>query len=75
MFTSNGCELINYQCRSSTEVPPTPDSGASTFSTITIKLISVSGNNIVISITPDTESEKEYKTSAKATISGLSLVD
>ena len=56
-------------------VPPTPDSGPSTFTTITIKLISVSGNNIVISITPDTESEKEYKTSAKAIISGLSLVD
>ena len=75
MFTSNGCELINYQCRSSTEVAPTPVTGPSTFSTITIKLISVSGNNIVISIIPDTESEKEYKTSAKATISGLSLVD
>ena len=34
MFTSNRCELINYQCRSSTEVPPTPDSGPSTFSTM-----------------------------------------
>ena len=70
---STTCSAIGGQGNEE-EVPPTP-SGPSTFTTITIKLISVSGNNIVISITPDTESEKEYKTSAKAIISGLSLVD
>ena len=80
--TSNGCAykapVGTCSAKAGPEnpevVPPTP-SEPSTFTTITIKLISVSGNNIVISITPDTENEKEYKTSAKATISGLSLVD
>ena len=81
--TSNGCSYVapvgTCSAKAGPEnpevVPPTPDSGPSTFTTITIKLISVSGNNIVISITPDDEIEKEYKTSAKAIISGLSLVD
>jgi hypothetical protein len=45
------------------------------FTSITLKLISVSGNNVVISITPDNNNEKDYKTTAKATINGLSLVD
>ena len=45
-----------------------------TFTTTTIKLTSVSGKNVVLSITP-VEAEKDYKTTSKASITGLSLTD
>ena len=45
-----------------------------TFTTTTIKLTSVSGKNVVLSITP-VEAEKNYKTTSKASITGLSLTD
>ena len=45
-----------------------------TFTTTTIKLTSVSGKNVVLSITPVKE-EKDYKTTSKASITGLSLTD
>ena len=50
------------------EVNPT------TFTTTTIKLTSVSGKNVVLSITP-VQAEKDYQTTSKASITGLSLTD
>ena len=47
---------------------------STTFTTTTIKLTSVSGKNVVLSITP-VEAEKNYKTTSKASITGLSLTD
>lgn len=78
------CEISGNDCIPTNECNYQPGNAAScksaavekiVFTSITLKLISVSGNNVVISITPDNNNEKDYKTTAKATINGLSLVD
>ena len=50
------------------------ETSPTTFTTTSIKLTSVSGKNVVLSITP-VEAEKDYKTTSKASITGLSLTD
>ena len=50
------------------------ETSPTTFTTTSIKLTSVSGKNVVLSITP-VEAEKNYQTTAKASITGLSLTD
>ena len=62
------CSAIPEDPNEGNEVNPT------TFTTTTIKLTSVSGKNVVLSITP-VEAEKNYKTTSKASITGLSLTD
>ena len=78
--TSNGC---TYKAASGTCSAKAVDqdqnednevTSSTTFTTTSIKLTSVSGKNVVLSITP-VEAEKDYKTTSKASITGLSLTD
>jgi len=77
--TSNGCTYVAAVGTCSAKaVDQDPNEGdevnPTTFTTTTIKLTSVSGKNVVLSITP-VEAEKDYKTTSKASITGLSLTD
>ena len=76
--TSNGCtyKAAVGTCSAKGVDPNEGDEVTSptTFTTTTIKLTSVSGKNVVLSITP-VEAEKDYKTTSKASITGLSLTD
>lgn len=76
--TTTGCtyKAAVGTCSAKAVDPNEGDEVASptTFTTTTIKLTSVSGKNVVLSITP-VEAEKDYKTTSKASITGLSLTD
>ena len=75
--TSNGCtyKAAVGTCSAKAVTPNEGDEvNPTTFTTTTIKLTSVSGKNVVLSITP-VEAEKDYKTTSKASITGLSLTD
>jgi hypothetical protein len=68
-YKTTGCEFIaaiSAGCKAKTS--------STTFTTTTINLSSVSNKNVIITITPVT-AEKNYKTTAKANINGLSLTD
>ena len=68
-YKTTGCQFtaaIKAGCKAKTS--------STTFTTTTINLSSVSNKNVVITITPVT-AEKNYKTTAKANINGLSLTD
>lgn len=76
--TTSGCTYVpaGGTCSAKTVNPNDniEETSPTTFTTTTIKLTSVSGKNVVLSITP-VEAEKNYKTTAKASITGLSLTD
>ncbi len=76
--TTNGCTYVPAvgTCSAKTVNPNDniEETSPTTFTTTSIKLTSVSGKNVVLSITP-VEAEKDYKTTAKASITGLSLTD